>query len=75
MDGSEVKVYTDDGDIHQEFARGHNESMWDVHELLSTKLLNEKHPEVLAEDEVVVFGGESPVVGIPVVMGTVYESC
>lgn len=70
MDGSEMKVFTDDGHIHQEFARGQNDSMWDVHELLSMKVLNETHPEIV--DDEIVFGGDTA--GIPVVMGTVIES-
>lgn len=72
MDGSEMKVFTDDGCIHQEFARGMNDEMWDTHVLLSHKMLNEVHPEILADDEI-VYGDLSDVYGVPVVMGTVVE--
>ena len=51
MDGSEVKIYTDDEDLHQEFVHGQNENMWTMHELLSTKMLDEYHPGI-GEDEI-----------------------
>jgi hypothetical protein len=65
MDGSEVKVYTDDEHIHQEFAHGQNDNMWMVHEILSTKLMDEKHLDILEEEDI-VYSGVSPVMGVVV---------
>lgn len=51
LDGSEVKIYTDDDDIHQEFAHGQNDNIWSINELLSNKMLREDHPGI-GEDEI-----------------------
>ena len=69
LDGSEIYVYTDDEHIHQEFAHGQNDNIWSINELLSTKMLDEDHPDILADDEIVL-SGESTITGEPV-MGVV----
>ena len=46
LNGAEVKVYTNDDDIKQEFAKGNNESVWEIHELLSEKMLNNPQNEI-----------------------------
>lgn len=51
VDGAEVEIYTDDENIHQEFAHGQNDNMWAIHELLSTKMLDEYQPDI-GEDEI-----------------------
>lgn len=51
LDGSEVKIYTDDDDIHQEFAHGQNDNVWCVNELLSNIMLNE-HSQGFGEQEI-----------------------
>jgi hypothetical protein len=64
MDGSEVGVYTDDEHIHQEFAHGQTDNMWTVHEILSTKLLDEKHLDILEEEDIAYSGVSAPMMGV-----------
>lgn len=45
LNGSEVKVYTDDDDIKQELAKGQKENVWAIHETLSEKMLNSPQKE------------------------------
>jgi hypothetical protein len=58
LNGSELKVYTDDDDIKQGLAKGQNNSIWTIHELLSTKMLDEKHEEI-GDSEIELSGGSS----------------
>jgi hypothetical protein len=58
LNGSELKVYTDDDDIKQGLAKGQNDSIWTIHELLSTKMLDEKHEEI-GDSEIELSGGSS----------------
>lgn len=62
LDGSEVKVYTDDESIHQKFSHGQNDNVWSTYEILSTKMLLENHPGNGEED--IEFNGDlDPVTG------------
>mmetsp|Transcript_9616 Transcript_9616/g.20813 ORF Transcript_9616/g.20813 Transcript_9616/m.20813 type:complete len:857 (+) Transcript_9616:61-2631(+) len=46
LNGSEVKVYTDDDDIKQELAKGQKDNVWAIHEILSEKMLNHPQKEI-----------------------------
>ncbi len=39
MSGFEVKIYTDDYEIKQELARGQQDNIWLIHEIVSGKIL------------------------------------
>jgi hypothetical protein len=62
LDGSEVKVYTDDDSIHQEFSHGQNDNIWSINEILSTKMLLENHPGI-GEEDIEFNGDPNPVMG------------
>lgn len=49
LNGSEVKVYTDDDNIKQELAKGQKDIVWSIHEILSEKMLNKPQKEIEAE--------------------------
>ena len=57
VSGPEVKVYTSDDDIKQELAKGQQDNIWLIHEILTNKMLNEPKTDFL-EQELAV-GGES----------------
>jgi hypothetical protein len=46
LNGAQVKVYTDDDDIEQELAKGQNDGVWLMHEMLSNKLLKDHQKDV-----------------------------
>jgi hypothetical protein len=46
LNGAEVKVYTDDDDLKQEFAKGQNDNLWSIHEILSDKMINNPQKEI-----------------------------
>lgn len=76
LNGSEVKVYTDDDDIKQELAKGQKDRVWLIHEILSKKMLSETHKEI-GEVEVDLSAGElspgsSQPMGMPVVSAQAY---
>ena len=72
MDGSEMCLFAESKNIHEEFSRGQQSSMWSAHELFSAKMLSENHPGILAEDEV-VYGGDSSSIMGSVVHGSVVQ--
>jgi len=45
LNGPGVKVYTEDENIDQNFAKGSSD-IWPVHQILSKKLLDEVHVEI-----------------------------
>jgi hypothetical protein len=51
LSGPEVKVYTADEDIKQEFAKGQKDNIWLIHEILSNKMLNNPQKD-FSEEEV-----------------------
>ena len=51
LSGPEVKVYTADEDIKQEFAKGQKDNIWLIHEILSNKMLNNRQKD-FSEEEV-----------------------
>ncbi|KAL9185215.1 hypothetical protein ACHAXT_002992 [Thalassiosira profunda] len=60
LNGPEVKVYTHHGDIKQELAKGHNDDVWGISEILSEKLLN-NIPKEIGEVEIGLNGtGAAP---------------
>jgi len=58
LNGSEVKVYTDDDDIKQQLAKGEKDNIWAIHETLSGKMLDEPQKEI-AEIEIDVAAEDS----------------
>lgn len=46
LNGAQVKVYTDDDDIEQELAKGQNDGVWLMHEMLSNKLLKDPRKDI-----------------------------
>ena len=46
LNGAEVKVYTDDDDLKQEFAKGQTDNLWSIHEILSDKMINNPQKEI-----------------------------
>ena len=46
LNGSEVKIYTDDGAVKQELAKGQKDNIWSIHDILSEKLLNNPQKEI-----------------------------
>ena len=57
LDGSEAKIYTNGfGNIEQGFSKKDKQTMWNVHELLSGRLLNHSIKEL---DDEVTFIGDS----------------
>ena len=51
LDGSKVKVYSDDDVIKEEFVKGQNDNIWLIHEILSDKMLDNPLKE-FADEEV-----------------------
>ena len=70
LNGSEVNVYTDDDNIKQELAKGQKDRVWLIHEILSKKMLSEKHEEI-GEAEVDL-SSVPQTAGMPVVSAQVY---
>eukprot|EP00574_Skeletonema_japonicum_P003936 CAMPEP_0201723202 /NCGR_PEP_ID=MMETSP0593-20130828/7332_1 /ASSEMBLY_ACC=CAM_ASM_000672 /TAXON_ID=267983 /ORGANISM="Skeletonema japonicum, Strain CCMP2506" /LENGTH=861 /DNA_ID=CAMNT_0048214277 /DNA_START=191 /DNA_END=2776 /DNA_ORIENTATION=+ len=59
LSGPEVKVYTADEDIKQELAKGQKNNIWQVHEILSNKMLNDPKKD-FSEEEVHVSNVAQP---------------
>jgi len=45
LNGAKVEVHAETGGIEQELAKGSND-LWDMHKILSHKMLNEHHPGI-----------------------------
>ena len=52
LNGAEVKVYTDDDDLKQEFAKGQTDNLWSIHEILSDKMINNPQKEIGVDAEI-----------------------